>query len=226
MASRFEPGGFDNRKFQDGASELRDQSHAFSQRDEIRRIQHAAGRMFPTNQRLDARYFGCMNVQGWLIVQSESALVDCRPELVNESETLAAVWVVFGAVPTNQTLSALGFVHSDISTTKQFVMGGPMLRGNCDADTGSHTYRYSIKSDSGCEACDELVRDSNQVVLGPDCQDAGKLISSDASKRTEIVDVTGEAFGDHAEKLVAGVMAKRVVDFLESIEIDEKDADV
>ena len=76
MPREREPGGFGNRLLENGARELRDETEAFGEWDEVVGVEEPACRVVPADERFDSTHSDAPHVERRLIMQSEGSAFD------------------------------------------------------------------------------------------------------------------------------------------------------
>src|ERR1700722_887201 len=66
------------------------------------------------------------------------------------------------------------------------------------------------------------MRDGEQIVFTGHGASTRVFVAPEAGKYAPIAQLTFEPFGDHAKELVACGVAESIVDFLESVEVDQQ----
>src|SRR4029079_19254387 len=114
----------------------------------------------------------------------------------------------------------LRLVKRDVGMTHKLIRRRAVFRGDGEADGRGHAdilpldakRRFEGLSDAPCQS-------RGGFVPGRGAQD-GKLIAAEAREKIMRSQPANQALGDGCDQLIAGLMAERVVDILEAIDID------
>ena len=119
----------------------------------------------------------------------------------------------------------LGRVHREVGALEQIGDLGAVDRPERDADARLRADRHPRDVDVGRERVQHAVED-RPGVLGVDTgQNEPEFVPAQASDRVTRPQDLGEVRRDAAQVVVPVVVAERVVDLLETVEVDDGDAD-
>ena len=117
----------------------------------------------------------------------------------------------------------LGAVHGDVGLAQQLGGLGDLLgredRADRDADPG-----LAVADDEGlADHRDDPLAQAADVglALGADLDD-GEFVAADAGDRVGLAQQRAQPLADFLDELVAGIVAERVVDLLEAVEIEHQ----
>ncbi len=113
-----------------------DHAGLLGERDELVGRDHAAGRVRPAHERLDAGDAVAAEVELGLEVQGQAVLGDRVAQLADQLQALAGVQVALARVELGARAARLGLVHRDVGALEQRLGVVAVLREQRDADAG------------------------------------------------------------------------------------------
>src|SRR3954467_5906819 len=192
------------------------------EREEVTGAEHAADRMVPAYERLDAVDGSRPQVGLRLIVQDELPRLQRRPQLADEWEPLTAVVVATGEVDLVARAHALGLVHRDVRALEQphrvVRVGGEQRDADARIDVDLDAADGEGLLERRAEAQPRGA--GRRLVAG--LEDHGELVAAEPRERVLAPEQILEARADLTQHLVTRVMAERVVELLEAVEVDEQ----
>ena len=185
------------------------------------RAQQSALGMLPAHERLDADHAAAAERDLGLEVQDELVVVERVTQLAQELEALGRVGVARGGVGLDVRARALGLVHRHVGVAQERRDVLAVVGLQRDADRGAE-----LDGDAG-----DVEREGQGTVqarghladgaaMGHDGQD-GELVAAEAGQDVVAAQQLAQARGDVDEQAIALLVAHRVVDLLEAVEVDE-----
>ena len=220
-----EPGpGLADRHGQHAAAELAHELGVLDGGQEGAGGQQPALGVAPAHERLDAHELAGRQVGDRLVVQRQLVVAQGVAHLAGQLEAIAAVVVALGGVDPVPGAPALGLVHRDVGVAQQGARVLGVLGEDGDADA-----RADVQRDPG-----ERVGAPERRAQ-PGGRHRGRLGVGVLDQHAELVaaqagdDVAGahrraQPRADAAQQLVADVVAERVVELLELVEVDHRAA--
>ena len=199
--------------------ELLDQPRVLSHPDELGRWHDAADGMGPTHECLctDDRAGG--EVELGLQVNAKSVSLDCRAEVAEHREASGGATIDLVAVHVDAEALRLGVVHGDVGVPERdtvFVVtldhGHTCAGGDDDLEP--------VERDRATDVADALPGELDHLGVSPSACDDGELITGQPRQHVVGAEHRRQPGADLDEQFVAGVVAERVVDLLETVEID------
>ena len=186
------------------------------------RAEQAALRMLPAHQRLDAPHGAGSDVGLRLVVQHQLAGLQRAVQLADERQPLAAVPVALGQVDLVAGAHPLRLVHRDVGALEQAERGARVVGEDRDADAG-------VDVDPDAADLERLLQRRAQPQTGrarrrlvARAQDDRELVAAEPGERVLRTQQRAQTRADLAQHLVARVVAERVVELLEAVEVDEQ----
>ncbi len=114
-------------------------------------------------------------------------------------------------------------VHRDVRAAQELVARRPVLGRDCDPDAALHLERHAGDLAGKCDRAAEPLgnRKRGDLVGRALAQDA-ELVAAEPGDDLALADDVVEPGRDDRQQLVPPVVAERVVDLLEALEIDEE----
>ncbi len=140
--------------------------------------------------------------------------------MASEQELALHALVVFGQVQLDTRALVLRVVHRDVCPLEQSRDIVPMLGCERDPGRGGDRERDPIDVHRLGDRREQVAHDA-QSLFGPDDvrNDDRELVTSQSGDSRTATARTHEALGDLTQQPVAGVVAERVIDFLETVEV-------
>lgn len=204
-----------------------DEADAFGDLDEFTGRHHAAGRMLPADQRLDAGHAPRAELDLRLEVQDEFFAGDGLAQVLFQTQAAFRIGGHVRLVERVAMLAGLlGRVHGavrgfhegrDIAT-----VSGKMR----DADADARVDLAVAELHRFVDAAQEAFRHAGRQVIGVEVVDQdAELVAAEACRDIGFAQFLLQASGDDLQELVADVVAHRVVDVLEAIEVHVEQAE-
>ena len=193
-------------------------------RDELRRRHRTAVRVRPARQRLGADQGAGLQIHDRLIGHRDPVILDRRSEVLPDPNAIdeGRPHRGFEEVVSGQA-AILGHVHREVGVPDQGVRAvrRPAHR---DPDARLGHDRVAVDLDRHRQIGQDPLDDGDH---GLGCrrvhEQDGELVAAVARDGIRDPDRARETLGDHAQELVAPVVAERIVDLLEPVEIQEQD---
>ena len=159
-------------------------------------------------------------------MQQEGALLDRTPEVGEQRQPARAVDVELGGVHRHARVRLLGHVHRDVGALQQRVDVGLVVGRHRDAHARVDLEHQLVHHERLAQGLQELLGDDRRRSrLAEEWQEHGELVASQTGHAVGVAQHGREARGDAPQEGIALVMAERVVDVLEAVEVDEDQAD-
>ena len=198
------------------------QAALLDQREEVAGAEQAALGVLPAHERLDAAHRAGPQLGLRLVVQDELAGLERGAELADEREPLAAVVVAADHVDLVAGAHALGLVHRDVRALQQ-PHGVAGVRGEQrDADAGVDVDADAADGEGMLERGAQPQPGGARRRLVAGLEDDRELVAAEPGERVVVAQELLQARADLAQHLVAGVVAERVVELLEAVEVDQE----
>ena len=121
----------------------------------------------------------------------------------------------------------LGAIHCVIGFLQQSLTAFPVVGIDADADTCAQGMLLPIDGYGACRFIEELLRDIGDMTAVIQVFDKNiKLVTAHAGDGVGMAKAVAHPSGNLAQHQVTGVMTKRVIDFLELVEIDEENSEL
>ena len=192
------------------------------QRQEVPGREQPAPRVLPAHERLDAAHGAARQVGLGLVVQDELPGVDRVAQLAHEREALAAVAVARGQVDLVPGPHPLRLVHRDVGALQQPDRVARVLREERDADARVDVDGDVLDLEGALERAPQPQAGGARGRLVAGREHERELVAAEARERVVLAHRAAEPRPDLAQHLVAGVVAERVVELLEAVEVDQQ----
>ena len=215
-------GGLGDRLLDDDAADLRHQAGLLGDRNEFAGRDHAALRMVPAHQRLDAGDAAVAERDLRLVVDAERPLGDGDLEVA--FELLAVLQLLPELVGEEREAAAaelLCRIQREVGVHEQVlgVVGVDRIDG--DAGAGARKDRGAVEIDRLVDARKDALGDAVDVLAGAGArQDHDELVAAEPDAEVRGAAGIAHALGGHDQHVVAGGVAERVVDLLEAVEVE------
>ena len=182
----------------------------------------ADGRMVPARQRLDADDLFAARIHDRLVGGGEPVVLDGVEQVAFEELAVGQVGVHRRVVDAGAVAAfVLGAIERHVGVAQNVggVAGAAVDRRNADrgADDDVVAADHVGRADRGDDAAgDRLQRIGIGLAMGDD----GEFVAAEARHQILAAHDAAQPLGDVEDELVADVMAERVVDVLEVIEVD------
>ena len=224
-----DPGGAPARALAHGrvehpARQVGDHARALRERYELDRRQQAARRVLPAHERLHADHAARGQRDLGLVVQDELVLVEGPAQLGQQRQALGRVGVALEVVGLDPRAGLLGLVHGDVGAAQQRRDVVAVQGAQRDADARLEVDRDAAQLErplqGAVQAGGHLGHDA---AVGDVAQQHGELVAAQAGEQVAAADDRAQAARDLDQQLVAVVVAERVVDLLEAVEVDQQE---
>src|SRR4051794_15053924 len=195
-------------------------------RDEVLRLELAALRVEPADERLDRAHRPVGERGLRLVAEDELLVLDRAPQLRGERELLGIVGVARRLVERVAMARVLGLVHRDVGLLHQLRHVVPVVGREGDADRGLDRQRQPVVVDGELDRQAQLLEQELELArVDLSRQDEAELVAAQTRDRVGGADAVLEALPHDLEDVVAGGVAEGVVDLLEAVEIHEEHRD-
>ena len=198
------------------------QAALLDEREEVAGAEQAALGVVPAHERLDAAHRAGPQLRLRLVVQDELAGLERGAELADEREPLAAVVVAADHVDLVAGAHALGLVHRDVGALQQAHGVAGVGGEQRDADAGVDVDADAADGEGVLERRAQPQPGGARRRLVARLEDDRELVAAEARERVVVAQELLQARADLAQHLVAGVVAERVVELLEAVEVDQQ----
>ncbi len=189
--------------------------------DEAVGVEQAQGGVLPAHQGLDRLHVPVLEGGLGLVVHDELVGVDGPAQLGDEPEVRGVVVVVVGVVAHHAGVLGLGHVHGHIGVLQEVVDVDAVVGSDDVADARLHRQGEAAHLDL---VLDDVAQAPEHLLGVTDLgQDDAELVAAQAGHGVLGPGVVGEALGQLGQQLVAAVVAQRVVDLFEPVEVDDGD---
>ena len=205
--------------------ERKDQAALFRQGYEFIRRNIAIFGMIPAYQRLDAHHPPGFQAQLGLVMQLQLVLLDGGPQFRHEGQAAHAVAVLPWFVDGIAQVVFLRLVHRHVGMLEQGLGIGSVVRVHGDADTDIDIEIHTGSWDRGFQAIDDLFRAALGSAQGGVGQQDGKFVAAQTCDGVAPAQQTVHPFPHGLQQQIPAVMPEGVVDFLETIQVQDEQAD-
>ena len=206
------------------AGERLDQAGLLGVRDELVGQDRALVRVAPAGERLDAVDRAGQQVELGLELERQLAALDRLAERARERQVPDRVAILVAVVELDRPGALLGRIHRDVGALQKARRVVGMLREQRDADADA---------DLEPEAVGDLERPLHRVhdpfghaagtlEVGGRRQQDRELVAAEPRDRVAVADAVVETPGEMDQEQVAEMVAERVVDLLEAIEVEQQ----
>ncbi len=180
--------------------------------------------MLPADQRLHSNESPGAHVRLRLVVQDELIQFQRAPHFGFELMALDGAHVHFRGEELKIVPPAfLGVVHGGVRILHQFAAVLGIVGENTDTDAAGGVERVPGDSQRLGERPDDLARNLGRVVgLAQTLEGDDELVATQPRQGVALAYAGGHLAGDFLEQQVAYVVAERVVDVLEAVQVDEQ----
>ena len=177
--------------------------------------------VLPAHERLDADHAAAAERDLGLEVQDELVVVEGVAQLAQELEPLGRVGVARGRVGLDVRARALGLVHRHVGVAQERRDVLAVVGLQRDADRGAELDGDAADVErEGQGAVQARGHLADGAAVRHDGQDR-ELVAAEAGQDVVAAQQMAQARGDVDEQAIALLVAHRVVDLLEAVEVDE-----
>ncbi len=225
QAARLPGGGLLQGRVDDPAAQLQADRLIVDHGDELGRLQQAAARMLPAQQRLDADQGARAQVDLGLVVQLELALRHGLAHFLQVFELALEGFVMLDVEQVEAVLAGqLGLVHGLVGVAQQLVGARFIGREQGDADAGRQLQGQPVQFDRRRHGLQQAFHHRFElVVMFQVHQQGDEFIAAQAGDGVLLAQGRLHARGAGDQQGVAHAMAVLVVDGLEAVEVEEDD---
>ena len=212
------------RRLEDRPAEGEDRAVLLGHPDELGRIDRAARRVVPADQRLDADDPAAGEHDDRLVGDGQVAAADASAELRRQRVAFDDRAVHRRIEDLRPALAVrLGAVHRHVGVAQDLVDRGARP-GRGDAGAAADDDLGAVDLERQLERGDDPMGDGQRLRdrRAAD-REQRELVAAEAGDHVARPELFGDPFGDGDEQLVAGGVTQRVVDDLEVIEVQERD---
>ena len=205
------------------AAEAHGHAVLLGQRDEHAGGNHPVEGGFPARQQLGTDHLAA-GVELGLQDEIQLLVVDRRAQLGEQGDALQGV----GGQPRVVNLAAvlagvLGGVHGGVGVAQDGFRVAAVLGGEGDADAAGDTDAVAADLHVLAELVEQALGQlQGLLAVGADPLQGDELVAAPTRQQAVVGQQRAEARGDDAQQLVAGLVAERVVDLLEAVQVDEQ----
>ena len=199
--------------------------------NELGRRNHAAHRVAPAQQRLHGAGAARLQVDLRLVGEKELVLQQAAPHVRLELQPRLHARIHVGRVePVRVAADLLGRVHRGVGLLDQRDGVVGVEREHRNPDRARQRGRLVGQAEGHQERLPDPGQHRHRLegrMRGVETrQDHHELVAAQARNGIGLADGRGEALGHRLQQLVAGIVAERVVDALEMVEVEEQARDV
>ena len=200
----------------------RDQAGLLGDRDELRRADEAEPRVLPARERLDADDRARLELGLGLEEERDLAVLDRLAQAAGERQAARAEAVEARLEHRVPAAALLGGVHRDVGALDQRLHARAVRGVAGHADARVDLEREALDRERLAQAGEQLARDDVGVAGAAQLrQQHAELVAAEAGDRVVLAERLLEAVRDLLQQAVARVVAERVVDLLEVVEVDQ-----
>ena len=122
----------------------------------------------------------------------------------------------------NADVLGLGDVHRDVGLLQQRVGRRPVLGETGDAEAGAHAQRPILDDARPRDLVQDLLRRQQRAVDVGQRKDNRELVAAEPRNRVRVAQRGAQTRRHALQHAVAGMMAQRVVDLLEAVQVQEQ----
>ena len=121
----------------------------------------------------------------------------------------------------------LGVIHRGVGVAHQCFDVVTVFGKKADADAAAHMQFVAFAAERGDHRIERFLRDEcGMVAAGGKMKDEDELVAAQSSHAVVFAHAFQQALGCHAQHAVADMVAERVVDVLEVVEVEEQQRDL
>ena len=179
--------------------------------------------MLPAHQTLRPMHPSPVHVHDRLVEHDDLVRVERAPELAQHAQPAYRVPVERGGVHLAAGVRLLGRVHSHVRAAQQRVRILPVTREARHTDAHPHLQRHLVDHHRLLDTLDQPLGNRLELrrVTRRLRRQHRELVAAQARHQTLRSDCLRQARAKVAQQLIAEVVAKRVVDLLEAIEVEQ-----
>ena len=206
-------------------SDRNDQTRFLGEVDEFLREQQAPLGVLPAQQRFDPRDRACGHVDLGLVVHAELAPLQAVPQAGLQGELLRRVRLQLGGVEAESVAApVLGAVHGDVRSRQQRLRVAAVGRIGADPDAQRDVELLPVDLAQLGHGCEQLSRDLGQRGRVAQLFDQQhEFVSAEARDDVALAHAVCQALGGFLQHPVAELVAERVVDVLETVQVHEEE---
>ena len=182
-------------------------------------------RVAPADERLGAAHAVAAQVDLRLELRDDLAVVERAPQVARERQPDEVVRVLLARVALDARAARLRLVHRDVGALHQRLDVAAVLGVGRHADAEADVEPHAGDVERLAERAAHAVGDQERGVGVLARQQDGELVAAEPGDRGAERDPPLEPQADLLEHLVAVVVAERVVDLLEAVEVDQQQRD-
>ena len=192
-------------------------------REERARAAQAVHGVLPAHERLDAGDAAGREVDLRLVVQDQLVALERAAQLGDQRQPLARVAVARRVVGLEAGARLLGLVHRDVGALQQRVGVGAVLRAERGADARVHHDLEPVDLERVLERDADPAPDLGRARQPGAGQQQRELVAAEPRDEAVRRRPPPAGAGRAGQQPVAGVVAERVVELLEAVEVDHRD---
>ena len=220
--------GLPARLVEDPSAQLDDEARLLCRRNETIGTEQSELRMLPAHQRFQTEDLAGIHFDQRLVVEDEFLVHQSPAQPVLHFERFERL-VVHGRGVELERIApgVLRSIHGRVRIADQRLSVGPIDRVHRDADAAGDHELAIVDGDRGAQGLQHFLGDLSSVLnFADDVDQDGELITAESRHGVFLPHGGAEARCDGPKKLVADGMAKRVVDLLETVDVEEQDREL
>ena len=212
------------RRFQHPVAEFQDEPGFFGERDKFSRREHTVFGMQPADERFGTDDSSAAQADLGLIVEDQLFARQRVAKLAFELPLFFGPDIHFRAEEqVTRLVVGLHAFHRHVGKALQCGRVEAVFWIGCDADAGADMQGVRLDHERHAECSQQFFSDEAAVCALVDTdQGDDKLVAAVASQNVLIAQHATKALADLTQQFIADVMAKRVVDRGEAIEVDDQ----
>src|SRR5690606_26847269 len=213
-------------------ADLQDQVRLLGERDEVRRVDEAALREVPAHQRLGAGDPPGLHVVLRLIVQAQLVALEGAPQLALQHQALDRRRAHLARVELVAVAAGfLGPVERGVCVADQVDDVVGVARVERDADAGGHEDLLAMRLEWLADRAQQPVRETRGLVgelahVRRARDEDGELVAGEPAGDGAFVELRLDPAGKDLEALIADRVTERIVDILETVDVEVEQGDV
>ena len=208
------------------AGQLVDEAGDLGELDELVGPDHPELRVQPTHQRLDTHDGAEIEVDLRLVEDGDLVAAERPGQLAEQAQPSHRVLVVAGRVGRPPLTGGLGLVHGDLGPLQQFLGLTCVVGEQGVADRRRGLHLQVLEGQRCRDAVEDLLGDALGAARAVAGEHHRELVATEPGDEVGAAPQVGETGGHLTQQGVAVVVAERVIDLFELIEVEHEQRDV
>ncbi len=216
------PAALPQRKPEDLQRQRTHQPGVLGQGQEDIGLEEALGGMFPSYERLHPVAATRTQVDLHLVMDPQLIIAEPASQRLNDVEPVWGVHVRARPVVLDPGTGGLGRIHRDIRPLQQDARGDRVVRVERGPDARVHVQGDRTHIEGVPQRCEHPLGDHFGDRRVRILQDDGELVSAEAGQQVRRAQCRRDPAPDEFQQIIADRMAKGIVDFFETVEIEHE----